>query len=112
LPREEAEDYFLELTTRGHVTLLQGMSPREKRAWLRLMPPDDAADVITEFAAEERPELLSMLDEPTRREVSALLAYAEDEAGGLMNPRFARVRPEMSVEEAIRYVRRQAPHLE
>jgi magnesium transporter len=40
--------------------------------------------------------------------VNALLAYAEDEAGGLMNPRFARVRPEMTVEEAIRYVRRQA----
>jgi magnesium transporter len=54
-----------------------------------------------------------MLDEASRREVSVLLAYAEDEAGGLMNPRYARVRPEMTVEEAIRYVRRQAQdHLE
>jgi len=108
LPREEAEDYFLELPTRGHVTLLQGMNARERRAWLRLLPPDDVADVIADFPGEERPDLLAMLDEPTRREVSALLAYAEDEAGGLMNPRFARVRPDMTVEEAIRYVRRQA----
>ncbi len=30
------------------------------------------------------------------REVGALLAYAEDEAGGLMNPRFARLRPDMT----------------
>jgi magnesium transporter len=113
LPREEAEDYFLELATRGHVTLLQGMSPREKRTWLRLLPPDDLADVMREFAVEERAELLGMLDETSRREVGVLLAYAEDEAGGLMNPRFARVRPEMTVEEAIRYVRRQAQdHLE
>jgi magnesium transporter len=37
-----------------------------------------------------------------------LLAYAEDAAGGLMNPRYARVRPEMSVDEAISYLRRQA----
>jgi magnesium transporter len=44
----------------------------------------------------------------TRREVSALLAYEEDEAGGLMSPRFARVRPEMTVDEAIAYLRRQA----
>ena len=47
-------------------------------------------------------------DDPTgRREVVALLAYAEDEAGGLMNPRYARLRPDMSVDEAISYVRRQ-----
>jgi magnesium transporter len=76
------------------------------------MPPDDVADLLMEFALEERRELLVLLDDSTRREVNALLAYSEDEAGGLMNPRFARVRPEMTVEEAIRYVRRQAPNLE
>src|SRR5207249_8451414 len=56
----------------------------------------------------ERETLLHLLDEPTRKEVSALLAYAEDDAGGLMNPRYARLRPEMSVDEAITYLRRQA----
>ncbi|MBZ0251706.1 MAG: magnesium transporter, partial [Candidatus Methylomirabilis sp.] len=65
------------------------------------------ADVLQIMEAEERPGLLALLDEATRREVAALLAYAEDEAGGLMNPRFARVRPEMTVEEAIRYLRLQ-----
>jgi len=108
LPREEAEDFYLELTSRGQASLLQGMAQRERRAWLRLMPPDDVADLIAEFGSEERGELCGHLDDSTRREVNALLAYAEDEAGGLMNPRFARVRPEMTVEEAIRYVRRQA----
>jgi len=48
------------------------------------------------------------LDERTRREVMALLAYAEDDAGGLMNPRYARLRPEMKVDEAISYLRMQA----
>src|SRR5262249_49340713 len=50
----------------------------------------------------------AMLDEPTRKEVSALLAYAEDEAGGLMSPRYARVRPTVTVDEAISYLRKQA----
>jgi magnesium transporter len=113
LPREAAEDFFLELTTRGHVTLFGGMNARERRVWLRFLPPDDVADVLHEFEPDMRAEMLAMLEEPTRREVFALLAYAEDEAGGLMNPRFARVRPAMKVEEAIRYVRRQAKdHLE
>ena len=112
LPRDEAEDFYLELSSRGQASVLEGMPTRERRAWLRLMPPDDVADLLMEFGLDERRELLAMLDDSTRREVNALLAYAEDEAGGLMNPRFARVRPEMTVEEAIRYLRRQAPSLE
>src|SRR5207244_11762916 len=84
------------------------MSAGDRRSWMRLLPPDDAADVIQESPEEEREGLLAVLDEPTRKEVAALLAYNEDEAGGLMNPRYARLRPEMSVDEAITYLRRQA----
>jgi magnesium transporter len=53
--------------------------------------------------------LLALLDEPTRKEVLALLAYKEDEAGGVMNPRFARVRPDTTVDVAISYLRKEAP---
>src|SRR6185503_6189325 len=45
------------------------------------------------------------------REVTALLAYSEDNAGGLMNPRYVRVRPDMTVDEAISYVRKQMREL-
>ena len=47
------------------------------------------------------------LPERVRKEVTALMAYEEDEAGGLMSPRFARIRPDMHVDEAIAYVRKQ-----
>jgi magnesium transporter len=40
--------------------------------------------------------------------VKGLLAYAEDEAGGLMNTRYSRLRPEMTVDEATSYLRRDA----
>lgn len=80
----------------------------ERPAWLRLLPPDDLADLLQTVDAEPRATLLHDLDAATRREVNALLAYAEDAAGGLMNPRFARLRPEMSVGEAVRYLQQQA----
>jgi len=63
---------------------------------------------VQETAEEDRDAILGLLDEPTRREAMALLAYAEDRAGGLMSPRYARVRPDMTVDEAISYLRRQS----
>jgi magnesium transporter len=108
LERTEAEDFFLGLSSHDQADLLLGLPPAERRSWFRLLAPDDAADLIQEVSAEEREELLALLDEPTRREVGALLAYAEDDAGGLMNPRYARVRPDITIDEAITYLRRQA----
>src|SRR5688572_18141338 len=108
LAPDEAEEFFLDLAAVDQYELLVGLRPGERRLWLRLLPPDDAADVIQAADEEERIELLDLLDAATRREVNALLAYAEDEAGGLMSSRFARVRPDMSVDEAIAYLRRQA----
>jgi magnesium transporter len=108
LPHTEAEDFLLALPARDQAELILHMSPAERRSWMRLLPPDDAADVIQEAPEEEREGFLAALDDPTRKEVAALLAYAEDDAGGLMNPRFARLRPDMSVDEAITYLRRQA----
>jgi len=104
----DADDFFLSLTTRDQVSLLLSLPEGERRLWLRLLAPDDAADVIQEAPAEAHDALLALLDNPARSEVTALLAYAEDAAGGLMNPRYARLRPEMSVTEAISYLRRQA----
>jgi magnesium transporter len=108
LDRHEAEDFLLGLPARDQAELLLGLPPTERRSWIRLLAPDDAADLVQEAPADEREALLGLLDWLTRREVTALLAYAEDAAGGLMNPRYARLRPDMSVDEAISYLRRQA----
>lgn len=104
----DADDFFLGLTARDQVSLLLSLPEGERRLWLRLLAPDDAVDVIQEAPSELHEVFLALLDSPTRSEVTALLAYAEDAAGGLMNPRYARLRPEMSVTEAISYLRRQA----
>lgn len=108
LERAEADDFFLELSAQDQAAIILALHVGERRLWLRLLAPDDAADVIQEVPDEERASLLELLDDSTRNEVSALLAYAEDAAGGLMSPRFARLRPDMTVAEAIRYLRRQA----
>ena len=108
LTHDEAEDYFFALGPADRASLMLEMPKNERRAWLRILPPDDAADVIQHVPEAERAALLTLLDDLTRHEVTALLVYAQDAAGGLMNPRYARLRPEMTVDEAIGYLRRQA----
>lgn len=108
LDRESAVQLMEGLTVPAQAALLIALPPGERRIWLRLLAPDDAADVIQNAPPERRAELIELLDDITRSEVTALLAYVEDEAGGLMNTRFARVRPDMRVAEALRYLRRQA----
>ncbi len=107
IDRTEAEEYFLGLNAQDQAEIILGLSERERRLLMRLLAPDDAADVIQRAHADQREFLLNLLDDSTHREVVALLAYAEDEAGGLMNPRYIRLRPDISVDEAISYLRKQ-----
>lgn len=108
LPREDAEDFFVSLPAADQAALILHFRPGQRRQWVRLLEPDDAADVIQESGEEHKAMLLGLLDVPTRKEVTALLAYEEDEAGGLMSTRYARLRPQMTADEAISFLRRQA----
>lgn len=108
LPRAEAVDLFLALDIHSQAELISEVSSAEQRSWVRMLAPDDVADLIQELGPEKKEVILLMLDHQTRREVTALLAYAEDKAGGLMSSRFVRLRPDMSVDEAISYLRIQA----
>lgn len=112
LPHGEAKDFFLSLKASEQAELILALPAREQGLWLRILPPDDLADTLQEVEPGARNTLLTYLDRQTLVEVKALMAYGEDEAGGLMNPRFARVRPEMTSDEAILYLRRQASHVE
>jgi magnesium transporter len=108
LDSDEAEDFFADLDARDQASLLMSLRPQERRFFLRNLAPDDAVDLLQEFDEDERPDLLALFDGATRREVTVLMAYEEDEAGGLMSSRFARLRPDMTVDEAVSYLRKQA----
>ena len=108
LAREAAEDFFAALPAVDQAALLVHFRPGQRRQWMRMLEPDDVADVIQSAGEPHRAILLALLDAPTRKEVTALLAYAEDEAGGLMSTRYARLRPQMTAGEAITYLQRQA----
>jgi magnesium transporter len=108
LSRDQAEDLFLNLSSNYLAEIFQLIPEKERRSWIRLLAPDDVVDLIQELPNEFYYSSLDLLDQNTRTEVNALLAYEEDEAGGLMSNRFARLRPEMTVDEALKYLRAQS----
>ena len=108
LDQNTAQEFFLTLSARERCGILINMPPGERRLWIRLLPPDDVADVVQNSEEEAQINFLELLDDQTRKEVNALLSYRHDVAGGLMNPRFARLRPDLTVDEGIRYLRLQA----
>ncbi|MQC17059.1 MAG: magnesium transporter [Chloroflexi bacterium] len=108
LSPQEASILFLALETADRVFLLEPQTEQQKRVWLRLLEPDDAADVIQGFEEDEQDGLLSLLDFHTRSQVQALLAYRSDVAGGKMSPRYVRVPPAMTADQAVGYLRLQA----
>ena len=85
LQRNDADDFFLQLNARDRAQLVLALPVGGRRLWMRLLAPDDAADVIQEAPLSEREHLLALLDDSTRREVKGLLDYAEDDAGGLID---------------------------
>jgi magnesium transporter len=107
LPTREGNDFFLRLPASDQAGLIAASPIDQGKAWLRLLPPDDAADLLQSTDPAVRSALLMALDPQSRSEIAALMAFASDRAGGLMSPRFARLRPDVSVAEALHYLRRQ-----
>ena len=108
LQPDDAEDFFRHLNARDKAQLTLGLPLGERKLWMRLLGADEALDVIQEAPTEEREGLLLLLDDKTRREVKGLMDYLEEQTGGLINPRYARLRPHMSVDEAVSFLRRDA----
>jgi hypothetical protein len=62
LPREDAEDFFISLPATDHAALLLHFRPGQRRQWMRLLEPDDVADVIQEAGEQHKDTLLGLLD--------------------------------------------------
>jgi magnesium transporter len=112
LPREYMDDFFLALDAKAQAKLVLALPEGQRRMCVRLLAPDDAADLIQECPHDKGEYVMGLMDDMTREDAKALLDYRADVAGGLMNPRFARLRPEESIDQAITYLRQQLSHVE
>lgn len=67
---------------------------------------DDFADLLQELPHKVMKRVLESMDEQNRHRIEAILSFPEDTAGGLMNTDIITIRPDISLDVVLRYLRR------
>ncbi len=101
-------DVLVEVADEVRDGLLQGMPKEELLAAIEGMELDDLADLVADLPEALTQEVLKSLDHQDQRRLQQVLAYDEDSAGGLMNVDIVTVRPDVTVEVVLRYLRAHA----
>ncbi|WP_372737420.1 magnesium transporter [Neptunomonas sp.] len=86
--------------------LLSKMDTDRVLAITETLDADDVADVLQQLPERVTKELLKIMDQQYRERLEVILAYPEDTAGGLMNTDTVVIRPDITVETVLRYLRR------
>ncbi len=105
LPKDEAADTFSEMEPEEQQKFLDNFTDQEVKDVLAEMYTDDAVDMLEEMPANVVRRVLSKVRPEDRKDINALLKYPEDSAGAVMTTEYVRLRPNMTVMEAIRWIR-------
>ncbi|TQV75072.1 magnesium transporter [Aliikangiella marina] len=81
------------------------MEPAELAAATRHLEVDDQADILGDLPDKIVKEVLASMRVQDRHRVEHALSYPEDTAGGLMNTDLVTVRPLVTIEVVLRYLR-------
>ncbi len=98
-------EVLVELADEVRDGLIEGMQADEIVAALDGMEVDDLADVVADLPEALTREVLRSLDQQERDRLHAVLSYDEESAGGLMNVDVITVRPDVTLEVVLRYLR-------
>lgn len=85
---------------------LRDMDSGEMAALFDGLDPDDVADILQNLPERVIPEVLQAMDDQNRQRVERVLTYHEYSAGGLMNTDTITVRPDLTFDVILRYLRR------
>lgn len=117
---EEAKYVMDLLSVEVQAEIVRDLDPDTRKRFLKVYPPseviallnqlasDDTADILNELPIKEREQVLSGLDTELKIQVTELLRYEENVAGGLMAKELIKARYYWTVVECIEEIRKQA----
>jgi len=94
------------LTPHKAALILEDVEPQRFREWLPELPPRIASSILHQMAPERRDEMTAGIPTHLERQIRDLLTYDPNTAGGMMEPRVTSIPINLSIQEAIDYLRK------
>ena len=102
---DDEGDILVEVADEVRDGLIEGMHAGRLIAATDGMELDDLADLLADLPETIAQQVLQSLSVQERDRLQQVLAYDEDSAGGLMNVDVITVRPDVTLEVVVRYLR-------
>ena len=112
LKKDVAVEVFGLFDTTISKEVLNYLSDKEAVQLIEEMASDDATDILEEMPANIVDKLLKKCSDETRKEINKLLNYKEDSAGSLMTVEYAELKSNITVEEAIKTLKKKVDEYE
>ncbi|AYL95470.1 magnesium transporter [Mucilaginibacter celer] len=113
LPTDVASEVLSEMDEEhGPAELLVNLEPEKRTEIIEELDYDDATDIISQLDEEDQQEILEDLDQEDASNIRALMTYAEDTAGGLMNSEIIKVNINLDKKDALDEIIRQSEEME
>ena len=103
--KEIEGEVLVELAESVRQQLIDGMEAEELVAAAEGMEVDDLADLVGDMPEAVTRQVLRSMDQQDRERLRRVLSWPEDSAGGLMNTDTVSVRPDVTLEVVLRYLR-------
>jgi len=103
---ERDGDILVEVSDAVRESLIESMDNRELVAAAVSLDTEEIADLAQDLPSYVVQELLKSLDHAKRAQVEVSLSYEADSVGGLMDYDFVTIRADVTLEVALRYLRR------
>ncbi|SEF52748.1 MULTISPECIES: magnesium transporter [Lachnospira] len=105
LPKDLAADVFTEFNTDMKHHLVVTMTDQELYSIINDLAVDDAVDMLEEMPATVVERVLKTADPNMRNTINQFMQYKKDSAASVMTPEFIGLKEDMTVREAIDYIR-------
>ena len=112
LPKELAAEVFVELDSDQQELLIQSFSNTELKEVLDELYLDDTVDIVEEMPANVVKRILKHSDPEMRKSINEILKYPDDSTGSIMTTEFVDLKEDMTVEAALKRIRRTGPDKE
>jgi magnesium transporter len=103
---EISGEVLQELSDEIQLEFLDEMDSAEVASLTEGLDVDDIVDILQQLPDRVIPEVLQAMSAQDRQRVESVLTYDEDTAGGLMDTEVITVRPDITVDVVLRYLRR------